>query len=102
MRVKMKVSVSGSRDGQPWPPAGGTLDVADLEGADMCAAGLAEPVASDPVEVAVPPQEEQRSEPSDDDMRAHLEARGVKVDKRWGSERLRQEFAKLADETPNA
>lgn len=45
MRVKMNVAVSGDRDGEPWPPIGGELKVSDSEGRDLCAAGIAEPVA---------------------------------------------------------
>lgn len=41
----MNVSVTGTRDGQKWPPAGGEIEVGDQEGADLCAAGLADPVA---------------------------------------------------------
>lgn len=55
MRVRMTVDVSGSRDGQPWPKRGETLDTSDIEGAALCASGLADPVAkSDDVEKAVP------------------------------------------------
>jgi hypothetical protein len=46
MKVRMKVSVSGSRDGKPWPSVGETATVGDEEGADLCTAGLAEPVAT--------------------------------------------------------
>lgn len=41
----MKVWVSGSRNGRPWPAPGEDAVVGAQEGADMCAAGLAEPVA---------------------------------------------------------
>lgn len=51
MRVKMKVEVSGSRDGAAWPPLGEILDVPDAEGADMIRAGQAEAVGDKPVEV---------------------------------------------------
>ena len=44
----MKVYVSGGRaDGSDWPPSGGVLEVEDREGAELCAAGLAEPVAEE-------------------------------------------------------
>jgi len=46
MRVKMKYQVSGTRDGVDWPPIGDELDVPDLEGAELCASGIAEAVAS--------------------------------------------------------
>lgn len=56
MRVRMKIDVSGSRDGQPWPKRGETLDVSDSEGADLCSSGLAEPATDSggDVEKAVP------------------------------------------------
>jgi hypothetical protein len=59
----MKVDVSGSRDGQPWPKRGEALNVADDEGASLCASGLAEPVtdADADVEKAVPDDAEQRA-----------------------------------------
>lgn len=45
MRVRMKVGLSGTRNGQPWPASGDEVNLPDAEGADLCAAGLAEPVA---------------------------------------------------------
>lgn len=45
MKVRMKVSITGTRDGVDWPPAGGEVVLPDGEAAEMCAAGLAEPVA---------------------------------------------------------
>lgn len=56
MRVRMKIDVSGSRDGQAWPKRGETFEVSDAEGADLCSSGLAEPVADSggDVEKAVP------------------------------------------------
>lgn len=44
MRIRMKIQMSGSRNGQHWPAAGGVVDVPDREGASYCASGLAEPV----------------------------------------------------------
>ena len=62
MRVRMKVDVSGVRDGKPWPGRGEALDVPDDEGAGLCAAGLAEPVAAkDEPEKAVEPEPETRA-----------------------------------------
>lgn len=57
MKVKMIVPVSGGRgDGSPWPPVGGELEVGAEEGADLCRARLAVPVAEPdgPAEKAVP------------------------------------------------
>lgn len=46
MRVRMQVGISGGRgDGTTWPPAGGELDVSDEEGAALCRARMAVPVA---------------------------------------------------------
>lgn len=112
MRVKMKVSVSGSRDGRPWPPLGGELDVPDDEGAHLCAVGMATPV-TDSAETAVPSTEDvetrgltetekeadknaAESRADSDDVTAlqkQAEEAGVKVDKRWKADRLRQEIA---------
>lgn len=69
MRVRMKVGVSGTRNGQPWPARGETLDLPDDEGAQMCASGMAEPVAEhDKAEKAVPAETaEKRAEPEKTD-----------------------------------
>jgi hypothetical protein len=45
MKVRMRVGISGTIDGQDWPAVGGEIEVSNVEGADMCARGLAEPVA---------------------------------------------------------
>jgi hypothetical protein len=44
MRVRMKVDVSGARNGVSWPARGETVELPDSEGADLCASGLAVPV----------------------------------------------------------
>lgn len=44
MRVKMLISVSGTRDGVDWPPVGGEIDLPGEEAADLCDAGHATPV----------------------------------------------------------
>ncbi len=31
MQVKVNIHVSGLRDGQPWPPVGGVLDLSEAE-----------------------------------------------------------------------
>lgn len=58
MKIRMKVAVSGTRNGVPWPPRGAVLDVDDNEGAQLCAGGMAEPVPDDQVETAVPSTED--------------------------------------------
>lgn len=51
MKVRMKVYVTGTRDAAPWPQVGGEIVVPDDEGAQLCTAGMATPVAEpDPVE----------------------------------------------------
>ena len=63
MHVKLKVDMSGTRDGAPWPARGETLEVDDAEGADLCAAGMAEPVTkrdAEKAETATAPEPEKR------------------------------------------
>ncbi|WP_030267940.1 hypothetical protein [Streptomyces sp. NRRL B-24484] len=43
MRVRMLASISGTRDGQPWPPRGHTIDLPDDEAAQHIAQRTAEP-----------------------------------------------------------
>lgn len=67
MKIRMKADISGNRNGQPWPRRGETVDIPKAEAADLCAAGLAEPVADrdGDVEKAVPNDDsEKRSEAS--------------------------------------
>ena len=47
MKVKMKVVMSGTRNGEAWPLPGSEVDLPDEEAANLCAAGLALPVRSD-------------------------------------------------------
>lgn len=61
MKVQMKLKIQGSRNGIRWPEAGGVVDLPDNEGADLCAAGIAEPVAEPAkVEKAVAKKPEKR------------------------------------------
>ncbi len=61
MRVRMKVDISGTRQGQEWPPRGSVIDLPDDEAAGYCSAGMAEPVAvfNEP-ELSGPPAPETR------------------------------------------
>lgn len=62
MRVRMRQQMSGTRDGADWPLRGEELDVTDDEGAALCAAGIADPMATEPpVERADTPPAETRS-----------------------------------------
>ena len=60
MKVRMKVHVSGTRNGEAWPPRGTVIDLPDSEAADYCRTGMAEPVATfaDAETASVPPPEE--------------------------------------------
>jgi hypothetical protein len=61
----MTAHISGARDGQHWPGVGEVIDVPDLEGAGLVAAGLAaEEVAAKAapkVEKATAPKPEKRA-----------------------------------------
>jgi hypothetical protein len=66
MRIKMKVGLSGSLNGVPYPPAGTEWDVTDEGGAVLCKKGTAVPVAvvgGTKVETAVTPDPEIRRSP---------------------------------------
>lgn len=41
MRVRMKIAISGSRNGADWPPAGGEIDLPNEEAAHLITQGLA-------------------------------------------------------------
>ncbi|WP_371624050.1 hypothetical protein OG245_15165 [Streptomyces sp. NBC_01116] len=59
MRVRMKVTVSGTRNGEPWPEKGGTVNLPDDEAKQLIAAGLAgEPDDEPEVEEATAPPAE--------------------------------------------
>lgn len=45
MQVRLLVTVSGTRDGQAWPPAGNTMELPDEEARQMIAAEQAIPVS---------------------------------------------------------
>lgn len=59
MKITMKTRIAGSRNGVRWPAAGGVVDLPSGEAADLCAAGLAEPVA----EIAQPEKATPRKAP---------------------------------------
>lgn len=66
MRVRLKVDISGSRGGPDgpteWPPRGSIVDLPDQEGADLCAAGMADPMTDFvKAETATLPEPEQRT-----------------------------------------
>jgi hypothetical protein len=62
--VRLTTDISGTRDGQPWPGKGETVDVPDDEAAQLVDAGLAEdPDAHPPVETAVPADDAETATP---------------------------------------
>ena len=54
MKVRIVNRPTGLLNGREWPEVGEVLEVEDHHGADMCAAGIGEPVVEDKVEKAVP------------------------------------------------
>lgn len=64
MRVRMKVTISGTRDGKPWPERGGTVDLPDDEAKQMVAAGLAEDDNDEDQAQAETPVEETAANPA--------------------------------------
>ncbi|MGW2511274.1 hypothetical protein ACWC0A_17945 [Streptomyces scopuliridis] len=47
MKVRMKVSMSGTRNGEEWPPQGELADLPTGEAQHLVAAGIAEEVADE-------------------------------------------------------
>ena len=66
MKVKMQVYISGTRNGEAWPAAGGEVDLPDAEAAKYCANGLAIPVRSDDAAVETRAPRKQADEAGDD------------------------------------
>jgi hypothetical protein len=60
MKVRIVRRPTGLLNGRDWPEAGEVFEVDDVSGADMCAAGIGEPVVEDGVEKAVAPEGEKR------------------------------------------
>lgn len=48
MKIRMVQQISGSRNGQEWPAPGVEFDVDDDEGAQLCRAQMAVPIAELP------------------------------------------------------
>ncbi len=92
MLVKMRGPVSGLRDGRPWPPVGGTIELPDDEAATLVRNRMAEPVF-DPeagVERAVMPGEELRDVVVEPDGHLDTSARDALVTTRRTRERPRR------------
>ncbi|MFF2405731.1 hypothetical protein [Streptomyces sp. NPDC058092] len=47
MRIRMKQTMSGTRNGEPWPPAGEIADVPTGEAQHLVASGIAEEVGDE-------------------------------------------------------
>ncbi|MEU7293335.1 hypothetical protein AB0A76_09045 [Streptomyces exfoliatus] len=50
MRIRMRVKISGTRDGVEWPDKGGFVDLPDAEAAQLLRDRVAEPLPALPVE----------------------------------------------------
>ena len=44
MKIRMRVLITGTHDGEDWPSVGGTAEVPDDEGKHLIAGGMADPV----------------------------------------------------------
>lgn len=53
MKIRLRVDISGSRDGTPWPRRGEVVDLPQDEAVHMCSNGMAVPVVDDGVQAAV-------------------------------------------------
>lgn len=53
MKVKLNVGMSGTRNGEEWPPRGSVVDLPEDEAKHLVAAGLAVQVEAPVVEAAV-------------------------------------------------
>ena len=89
----MRDQISGTRNGEPWPPPGSEIDLPDAEAVKYCGNGLAVPVGDHQADVKKAVVDEP-AETRDDlkELQAQAKAAGVKVDKRWGADRLREEI----------
>lgn len=67
MRVQMTHGIGGYRDGAPWPPVGGCIDLPDHEARDLIGAGYAveAPTRSTrpPETTAAPPKPNRKTSP---------------------------------------
>ncbi|MEU2311172.1 hypothetical protein [Streptomyces albidoflavus] len=64
MRVRMKATLSGTRDGKDWPPKGSTVDLPADEAQHLLAAGLAAEDDEPAEEHAVPENEPETAVPA--------------------------------------
>ncbi|WP_282686325.1 MULTISPECIES: hypothetical protein [unclassified Streptomyces] len=66
MRIRMKIALSGLRNGKPWPAVGQTTELPTGEAQHLVASGIAEEVKGDPPaeETATPPAAETAKAPA--------------------------------------
>ncbi|WP_146066203.1 hypothetical protein [Streptomyces sp. ZL-24] len=66
MRIRMRIAMSGLRNGKPWPPVGQVTDLPTGEAQHLCASGIAEEVTDTPPaeETATPPEAETAKAPA--------------------------------------
>ncbi|KAB8162925.1 hypothetical protein FH609_004140 [Streptomyces sp. 3MP-14] len=66
MRVRMKVQLSGTRNGRPWPGRGEGVELPEGEARKLLGAGMAEPETATPPEpeVSAPPAAETSTPPA--------------------------------------
>jgi hypothetical protein len=65
MKIRMLVTMTGTRNGAEWPPKGGEIDLPDGEAKDLCRGGLAEQVSAASTE----PDEERAVAPAPETRR---------------------------------
>lgn len=67
MRIRMKQTLTGTRNGQEWPPVGQVTDIPTGEAQHLVASGIAEEVTADqdpPVETAAAPDTAEKRAPA--------------------------------------
>lgn len=68
MKIRMKVSISGTRDGEAWPEKGGVTDLPEGEAKHLVAIGLAtEPTEDEPLDEVEAVDEENAKAPADEE-----------------------------------
>lgn len=72
MRIRMKVEMSGTRNGEPWPKRGEVAELPTAEAAHLVGAGIAEQVPDEVpvVETATAPEPEASAPPDAEDAAA--------------------------------
>lgn len=71
MKVRMRIHMSGTRDGIDWPPPGSVIELPDDEATQYCAAGIADPVTTfADAQTTVAPEPEKRGSGSGTSVRA--------------------------------